>query len=54
MEDARANEERANANRRNMSTPQVEASSMKFGENGITKENGYYQRSDGTVGYRRK
>ena len=51
MEQALANEERAIQRQREMETPQVQASDMTYGANGITKENGYIRDSDGKITY---
>ena len=51
MEQALANEERAIQRRREMETPQAQASDMTYGANGITKENGYIRDSDGKITY---
>ncbi|KAL4961126.1 uncharacterized protein BDV14DRAFT_204123 [Aspergillus stella-maris] len=46
-----ANEARASKNAQQMSTGQVEAGSLKWGENGITAEIGYVRDKDGGIRY---
>lgn len=46
-----ANEERAKQHQREMQTPQVQASEMTYGKNGITKENGFVRNSEGKISY---
>lgn len=41
MCEALKNEERAKKNQREMSSPQVDASSLAYEKNGITRENGW-------------
>lgn len=54
MKQALVNEDRARQNQREMSTPQVQASSLTYGSNGITKENGYVKDSNGNISYQGK
>lgn len=54
MKQALANEDRARQNQREHSTPQVQASSMTYGSNGITRENGYVKDSKGNITYQGK
>jgi hypothetical protein len=54
MKQALGNEERARQNQREMSTAQVQASSLAYGSNGITKENGYVKDSNGNIIYQGK
>ncbi len=51
MGEALANEERAIQWQREMQMPQVQASDLGYGKNGITKENGYVKDGDGKVTY---
>ena len=51
MEQALANEERAIQHRREMQTPQGQASEMTYGATGITEENGYVRDSEGKITY---
>lgn len=51
MEQALANEESAIQKQREMQTPQVQASEMTYGANGITEENGFQVDSEGKVTY---
>ena len=54
MKQALGNEERARQNQREMSTAQTQASSLAYGENGITRENGYVRDCNGNVTYQGK
>ncbi|KAJ5350427.1 hypothetical protein N7541_008154 [Penicillium brevicompactum] len=54
MKQALVNEDRARQNQREMSTPQAQASSLTYGSNGITKENGYVKDSNGNISYQGK
>ncbi|KAJ5675316.1 uncharacterized protein N7477_005250 [Penicillium maclennaniae] len=51
MRQAIANEEKAREYQRQMQSPQVQASSLAYGSNGITRENGYVQDKDGRIVY---
>jgi hypothetical protein len=54
MKQALGNEERGRQNQREMSTPQMQASSLTYGSNGITRENGYVKDSNGKITYQGK
>ncbi|CAI7640761.1 unnamed protein product [Penicillium bialowiezense] len=54
MKDALVHEDRARQKQREMSTPQVQASSLTWGSNGITKENGWVRDSNGKISYQGK
>ncbi|KAL4940236.1 hypothetical protein BDV06DRAFT_197142 [Aspergillus oleicola] len=51
MVQAAENEKRANQEREEMNTEQAKASSIIYGENGITEENGFVQDSGGNIQY---
>ncbi|KAL4925334.1 uncharacterized protein BDV17DRAFT_272423 [Aspergillus undulatus] len=51
MRQAIVNADRASQNRYEMSSAQTQASSGGYGQNGITRENGYVQDADGTIRY---
>ncbi|KAL4789144.1 hypothetical protein BDV19DRAFT_395337 [Aspergillus venezuelensis] len=50
-EQALKNEAKASKNAQQMSTGQVKAGSLKWGENGITEANGYVRDKDGGIRY---
>ncbi|KAL4983184.1 hypothetical protein BDW68DRAFT_39061 [Aspergillus falconensis] len=51
MRQAVINSDRANQARREMSTAQVQASSLVYGQNGITRENGWVKDAQGHIKY---
>ena len=51
MRKAVANNDRANQARREMNSAQVQASSLVYGQNGITRENGWVKDADGNIKY---
>lgn len=51
MKQAVVNEEKAIRRKREMQTAQVEASDTRYGKNGITEENRYYQNGEGRIYY---
>ncbi|KAL4899465.1 hypothetical protein BDW74DRAFT_183718 [Aspergillus multicolor] len=51
MRQAVINNDRANQARREMNTGQGQASVMVYGQNGITRENGYVQDANGQIRY---
>ncbi|KAL4953402.1 hypothetical protein BDW69DRAFT_165505 [Aspergillus filifer] len=51
MAQADENEKRANQERAERNTQQAQASSMVYGQNGITEENGFVQDSEGNITY---
>lgn len=51
MRKAVANNDRANQARREMNSAQVQASSLVYGQNGITRENGWVKDAEGNIKY---
>ncbi|KAL4775825.1 hypothetical protein BDW60DRAFT_203683 [Aspergillus nidulans var. acristatus] len=51
MRQAVANNDRANQARREMNSAQVQASSLVYGQNGITRENGWIKDAQGNIQY---
>ncbi|KAL4994881.1 hypothetical protein BDV10DRAFT_175850 [Aspergillus recurvatus] len=51
MRQAVINNDRANQAKREMSSAQVQASSLVYGQNGITRENGWVKDAHGNIKY---
>ncbi|KAL4971716.1 hypothetical protein BDW66DRAFT_145600 [Aspergillus desertorum] len=51
MRQAVVNNDRANQARREMNSAQVQASSLVYGQNGITRENGWVKDAQGNIKY---